>query len=189
MTIKLKIFSWEDLTFAQYLAVLRLNGNEADLLSIFTGIEASKIAKAKIEGIEAILASLDFMKEPPKFDKVPDKFMGLNMPKDITFKSLGPYIDCKDILSKQTTESLPDFLESYTKYCAIYVQAIKANWENYDYDEALKLIPEVMNQPAWEVVGLGNFFITKFYPLKKNTQTNSHQAPTRQKKSKRGTKS
>ena len=36
-------------------------------------------------------------------------FMGELMPKDITFQSLGPYIDCKNILGKIGTDNIVDF--------------------------------------------------------------------------------
>lgn len=163
--------SWNDLSFKDFVGLIDLTGNDADTIAFFTGVDKDTILKAKIEGLENILFHLEFLKEPPVFDKAPKLFLGAEIPEDITFKSLAPYVDCKNILS--TANGVKEFTEAYAKYCAIYVQAIKADWENYDYDKAMELVPEVMNQPASEVVGLGSFFIPKLLPSRKNTQDSS----------------
>jgi hypothetical protein len=181
--------SWDEVTFDQYVTLLKINSNEIQFLSTFTGVEADLIAKAKIKGLDSILSVLEFLKEPPKFDDKPDKFMGRQMPKDITFEALGPYIDCRTILYDVQAKGIPEFVEAYAKYCAIYLQAIDTDWAGYDHDKAMLLVPEVMQQPAGEVVGLGSFFITRLVILKKNTASPSPTKATPPKKLKRGMKS
>ena len=180
--------SWEDVTFDQYCALLRSTGNLADILPIFTGLDKDVILKAKIQGLDQLLAAIDFTKEKPVFDKTPEDILGTKLLKDITYEALAPYIDSKDILDG-LKDSVPDFTEAYAKYIAIYVQAVRDGWEGYDYEKAMLLVPEVMKLPAWEVVGVGAFFIIKLLRLKKDTVKAFRKADTPPKKSKRGTKS
>lgn len=170
---------WSEITFDQYIRIFNIK-NDADLLSIFTGVDTETILKAKIKGVEDILYHLDFLQEKPDWGKLPKTFMGVTIPKDITYHSLAPYID-----SKASMKSVSD----YAKVVAIYVQAVRADWDGYDFDKAMELVPEIMQQPASEVVGLGNFFIVKLWPLKKNTKANFPKEVSRPKKNKRVTKS
>lgn len=173
---------WEDLTFQQYVDLLTFKGDDVDMISMFTGVEREQLLKGKIKGLEPLLLALEFLQSEPGF-KAPTLFMGHHVP-DITFHSLGPYVDCRHIVSKMPAKDITEFVKSYAELCAIYVQSLR---EEYDNEKAMKLIPEIYNQPAWEVVGLGSFFITKFVPLKKNTQSNSPQTEPLQKKKKRVT--
>ena len=172
---------WDDVTFAQYLELLTPK-TDADLLAMFTGVDVDTIRKAKIKGVEDVFLQLEFLREPAKWDEVPKSFLGQLIPKDITFEALGPYADCRTIIGQTEGKDLKDFVEAYAKYCAIYVQAISTNWEGYDYDKAIEFVPEIMNQPAGEVVGLGSFFITKLLPVRRTTETTSPKKDTPLKK-------
>lgn len=180
---------WSEPPFGQYLELLKPGVNEIGVLSIFTGVDKETLSKAKIIGLDELLTAIEFLKIPPEFNKQPNTFMGVTMPKDITYQALGPYIDSKNILFSLPKNDIFALTESFAKYCAIYVQAVKSDWTGYDSEKALALVPEVENQPAWEVVGLGTVFITKLLPLKKNTETPSQKKATHRKKSRRGLKS
>lgn len=158
--------TWEEVTFDQFVKMLEVK-TDAETLSIFTGIDADIILKAKIKGVEDIFYHLEFLQTKPEWDSYPEEFLGVTMPKDITYHSLAPYVD-----SKASIKSVAD----YAKVVAIYLQAVKSNWDGYDFDKAMELVPEIMQQPAREVVGLGNFFIVKLFPLKTNTTANSPKA-------------
>jgi hypothetical protein len=190
VTVKKQIpSSWNDLTFEQYLNILKLTqGNEVDILSMLTGIEKDIILKAKITGLDDLLVVLDFMKTVPDFQRS-NKLLGRDMPEDITFHALAPYIDCRQILFEVQNKDVAEFTEAYARYCAIYCQAVDSDWTGYDHDKAMLLVPEVMQSPASEVVGWGSFFITKLLRLKNSTEKNSPEKVTPRKKSKRVTKS
>jgi hypothetical protein len=181
--------TWNEVTFEQYLKILKVNTNEAEFLSVFTEIEPETIKKAKIKGLENLLLALDFLKDAPDWTHKPEVFMGMPMPNDITFEALGPYIDCRSILFDVQAKGLPEFVEAYAKYCAIYLQAIDTDWTGYDHDKAMQYVREILKQPAGEVVGLGSFFISKFLTLKTNMQEKSPAKATPRKKSKRVMKS
>jgi hypothetical protein len=190
VTVKKQVKTdWNELTFEDYLNLFTLSGDLTDLLAYFIGIDKATLSKARISGLETILIALEFIQTPPTWERKPDMFMGEVMPKDITFQALAPYIDCRHILQQTAGKDLKEFVQEYPKYCAIYIQAIRSGWEGYDYDKALELVPEVMEQPAWEVVGLASFFIAKLTSTKNNTEKNSPQGATHRKKSKRGLKS
>lgn len=174
--------SWDDLTFSNYLWLLDFKGDNIDLISHFTDIPRETILKAKIEGVEALFVALEFLNETPDWSGKPQTFMGELMPEDITFNAIAPYQDCRQIMQEAKTDNLKEFISEYAKLCAIYVYAIRNNWEGYDYDKAMELVPEVMQQPAREVVGLGSFFIVKFSPLRKSINPSSLQEGTPQKK-------
>jgi hypothetical protein len=179
--------SWDELTFKEYTDIMGLK-TDIEILAYFLGLDTTVIRKARIKGLESVLVALEFLREPVKWEESPKEFLGVTIPKDITFEALGPYIDCKDILAEASNDLL-NFTKSYAKYCAIYVNAIKNNWEGYDYNQAMESLDEVMNQPAREVVGLGSFFITKLFPLKTSTTNPSQTKATALKKSKQVTKS
>jgi hypothetical protein len=173
--------TWKEITFDQYIKMIALKGNEVELISLFTGIDPKSIAKAKIQGLDQLMSAFEFMSTPPQWTEAPKEMLGVTIPKDITFQSLGPYIDCRHLI--QTASSDPaTFVESYAKFCAVYIQAAQSGWEGYDIDKAMSLVPEIIQLPAWEVVGLGSFFIVKFFPLTKNTKKASPTTATRPKK-------
>jgi len=179
--------TWNDVTFKQYLSFFDLDGKDESVLALFTGLDKDLIRRAKITGLETVLIALDFIKEAPEWSKTPELFCGHLMPKDITFEALAPYADCRDLIEK-STDDLKTFASNYAKIAAIYLYCVREGYENYDFDKAILLEDEVLNQPAWEVAGLGSFFITKFSPLKISTKKNSQTEGSLLRKLKRGTK-
>ncbi len=179
--------NWNDPTFKQYLGMFDLDGKDESVLALFTGLDKDLIRRAKITGLETVLTSLDFIKDAPEWTKTPELFCGHLMPKDITFEALAPYADCRDLIEK-STDDLKTFASNYAKICAIYLYCVRNGYENYDYDKAMELEEEVLNQPAWEVAGLGSFFITKFSPLKISTKKNCQTEDSLLKRLKQGTK-
>jgi hypothetical protein len=165
--------SWDDLTYQQYFDLLNFKGDDVDILCYFTGVDPEVFRKAKIEGLESVLSAVSFLHQVPDFSNRPYEFMGVKMPIDITFEALAPYLDARQLIQTITKDDLKTFYEIHAKLCAIYVHAVRNDWTGYDGGEAMKLVPEIMEQPAWEVVGLGNFFITKLFNLKTPTKKNS----------------
>jgi hypothetical protein len=180
--------SWDEVTFDQYLRLFKDDLDAADKISIFTDVDRDVILKAKITGAEQLFYALDFSKTEPIFDKMPDTILGVQIPKDITYHALGPFLDSLNIIIN-LKNSAEDWTLSLAKYVAIYVYAIQQDWHGYDYEKAMLLLPEIMKLPAREVAVAGSFFIIKLAKLNQNTEKTSPTKDTPRKKSKRGTKS
>jgi hypothetical protein len=165
--------SWDDLTFKQYYDLINFKGDDVDILCYFTGVDPEVFRKAKIEGLESVLSAVSFLHQVPDFSNRPYEFMGVKMPIDITFEALAPYLDARQLISTITKDDLKTFYDLHPKLCAIYVHAVRNDWTGYDGSKAMDLVPEVNEQPAWEVVGLGTFFINKLLTLKTPTKKNS----------------
>lgn len=182
--------SWEDLTFVQYVKILE---GEKNYIALFTGLDPETVNKAKIEGLEMIIQCLSFMKKAPDFSKPCDHVGPYQLPLnskgefDIQFESLAQFEDMKAVMIKVPENNMTEVIKSYAHYVAIYIQKLRDG--EYNNDSALKMVDEVYQMPAHEVIKAGSFFLVKLLNLLIGT-TNSSQ-PTNQnpKKSKPGSRS
>lgn len=146
--------TWDEVTFKQFLALLKCEDDMAKILSLFTGIDEDIINKAKIQNLEALINLLSFLKT--EIDLViPKTCMGYKIPKNLEFESIGQYQDLK---LEAATMSEKD-IDRYALFCAIYAT------NPYDFKEAEKKVEIFMNAPAREVVGIGNFTLLKLVEL------------------------
>ena len=145
--------SWDQVNFEQFLKLIKAGDDIAEILSIFTEVDADLLRKANIQNLEVIINLLSFLKtdfEPV----VPDKCLGYEIPKNLEFESIGQFQDLK-------LEAM-DMKEDITKYalfCSIYAT------KPYDFKEAEKRKDEFLKAPAPEVVGIGNFTLMKLVEL------------------------
>jgi len=176
------IDSWEKLNFEQYLRVLKVKNDMAELLSIITGIEYETIRTAKIQGLEALLYCAQFMNKTPV---VPDKVERVGKYKlpanfDVQFESLAQFEDMRKALEKAQTLDVHGFTAAYAEYVAIYLQKVRD--KDYDPVKAEEMVPDVLKMPALEVLAAGSFFYVKLTALLNGTPSNSRNTPPDRKK-------
>lgn len=177
--------SWEAMTFTQYLRVLKLEDDTVELLSIITGIDYETLKTAKIEGLNKLLYASQFLNTPPAFPDNPTHIGEFKLPLnskgifDIQFESLAQFEDMRHVMNS-VKEGVHAHTEAYATYCAFYLQKIRDG--DYDGDKALKMIPELMNYPASDIIVAGGFFFVRLQSLLNGTKSNSRSlAPSRKK--------
>jgi len=185
--------NWYDLTFDQYVKIMTPM-TRAEQIAMFSGVDAETVMKAKIEGLDMVLAALSFLDTPPKFDNVIVKIGKYNLPVNskkefnIQFESLEQFEDMRAIMLKPIegdviTQSI-EYAKTYAKYVAIYLQKIK--YIGYSMDKAITMLPEIYEMPAHEVIALGSFFFRKLLSLLSGTPKGSQNTTPNQKKKKPG---
>lgn len=177
--------SWESMTFSQYLRILNLKDDTAELLSIITGIPYETLKTAKIQGLDKLLYALQFLKNPPNFPEKPDHIGEFKLPLnskgifDIQFESLAQFEDMRDAMNKAHGD-IHRHTEAYATYCALYLQKIRDG--EYDSDKAFKMIPELMEYHASDIISAGGFFFVKLQSLLNGTPSNSQNTAPHRKK-------
>lgn len=161
--------SWTDLTFDQYLKIMVSTGGIIDIIALFTGIEPSVLKQAKISGMESIITTLAFLKEPHKFDSACNQAGKYSLPVNskgqfnIQLESLAQFEDMRSAMSKVETDDIVGYTKAYATYVSIYLQKIRDG--EYNSEKASDMIPEIMEMPAHEVITLGGFFFIKLLSL------------------------
>lgn len=184
--------NWHDLTFAQYLGIMQNKSGTLGYISIFTGIDIDTLKKAKIEGLDMIIQSLSFLRDTPKFEGNTEQIGKYKLPLnskgvfDVQLESLGQFEDMRAVMMSIPDKDLLAHTKAYVNYVAIYLQKIRDG--EYNPDEAVKMMPEVMSMPAHEIIITGSFFFLKLLNLLTGTHPNSQNTPQKSKKSKPGSK-
>lgn len=168
--------SWEAINFTQYLKVLKMKGEIAEIISIITGLDYEYLKKATIKGLDKLLYAAQFLNTTPDFNtaklthigeyKLPLNSKGFF---DVTFESLEQIEDLRNVMAK-LPEGIHAHTEAYATYCAIYVQKLRDG--DYDGDKAMQMIPEIMTYPASDVINAGSFFFVKLSSLLNGTPAN-----------------
>ena len=183
---------WEDLTFGQYVGVMENKTGTLGYISIFTGIDIETLKKAKIEGLDMIIQSLSFLRVTPKFEGTATNVGKYALPLnskgifDIQLESLGQFEDMRAIIMSIPDKDLVAHTKAYANYCAIYLQKLRDG--EYNPDEAIKMVQDVMNMPAHEVIKAGSFFFLKLLNLLTGMVHSSQNIPQKSKKYKLGSK-
>lgn len=179
--------SWDKMTFSQYLRVLKMPKNDMiEMFSIITGIEYETLKKAKIGGLPKLMFISRFLNEAPKFPETPTKIGKFKLPLnskgifDIQFESLEQFEDMRHIMNT-VKDGIYAHTEAYANYCAIYIQKLRDG--EYDGDKALKMVPDVMEYPASDVISAGGFFFVRLQTLLNGTVSNSQNSAPHRKKS------
>jgi hypothetical protein len=180
---------WEDLTFNQYCEIFKIGGDLLKLVSLVSGTDYEILKKAKIEGVEALVAALAFIKKPAVWTNPTLKCGPYTLPVNkngtynIQYESLGQFEDMRALMNRIRKESvLKDMQDITPDIVAIYLQKIRDG--EYSPDKAQAMIEEIKTYPAQEVVTLGSFFIVKLSNLLTGTPDNSQTTPQSLKKSK-----
>lgn len=145
--------SWKDVSFKQLLKLAQCK-TLTDKLSLFTGIEASTLSKAKINNLTQIIQILAFTEQSPEVDRVPKEIQGYKIPQDLEIESIGQFEDLKLEAAKIKSDDA-ESVEVYAMFCAIYVT------NPYDYEKAKELKETFLNAPCEEVMAVGNFTLLK----------------------------
>lgn len=178
--------SWSKMTFSQYLRTLKLKDDTIELISILTRIDYDYLKKAQIKGLESILLAGEFLKTAPKFPEKPTRIGKFKLPLnskgifDIQMESLAQFEDMRQVMNK-TKPDIHAHTEAYATYCALYLQKLRDG--EYDGETALKMIPELMEYPASDIITAGGFFFVKLRSLLYGTASNSPSTARHRRKS------
>lgn len=172
---------WDDLNFKQYAAIIKAESSTdyEHIFALMVDIDIEMLRNAKLIGFEKAIAALSFMKQPPEwkdhepFLTTPDggeRFKTYHLPEDITLETIAQYEDMKVLFKKAQDKAMPEYIDDYTKYCAIYCQPIRDG--QYDYGKAMAMASDFYQYRAREVVQVGNFFMVKLYALTNGIKVN-----------------
>lgn len=179
--------SWDKMTFAQYLRVLKMPKDDLiEAFSIITGIDYDTLKKAKIGGLPKLMYVSRFMNEAPKFPEKPTKIGKFKLPLnskgifDVQLESLAQFEDMRQVMNG-LQPTIYAHTEAYATYCALYLQKLRDG--EYDSDKAFKMVPELFQYPASDIISAGGFFFVRLQTLLNGTASNSPNTAPRQKKS------
>lgn len=160
---------WDDVTYLQYISLLRTRNKLTDYIHVFTGIPIETLENAIITNLESISMALSFLTITPHFDRT--KMVGpYVLPQDVTLKSVGQFEDLRALLAKlprkqpgevYTIEDNELIADLYLTACSIYVQKVKDG--KYDYTKVEAVKEELKSASCAEVIGTGAFFL--FRPM------------------------
>jgi hypothetical protein len=179
--------SWDDLTYGQYLQIIKINDDLLKLVSICSGTDYDILKKSNIYGLESVIEAMSFVKSPPVFPESITEIAGYSIPKNfnIQFESLAQFEDMRSIMMAKG-EDKNKVHEDFGMYVSLYLQKIRD--KEYDFEKAKAMREEVLNMPALKVLALGGFFLLKLVSLSNGIKANSQATNQNQKKSKQVTK-
>lgn len=153
---------WPQVKFKDFIQLT--DADETKALSIFTGIDEPTLKKAKITGLDKLIASISFLKSDVPVMQFPKKILGYDVPYDLGFEQWGQYIDLKTELDKGLKGM--DLIKQFPLFCAIYTM------KEYDFKVAESKVEDFNNAPCTEVMAVGNFTLMKLIALKNGTPNN-----------------
>jgi hypothetical protein len=152
--------TWDQVNYDQFLNLAQAGNDVAKILSVFTGIEAETIRKAKIHNFQAVYNLISFVWNTQlDTSRIPDTILGYKIPKKLEVETIAQFEDLK-IEAGTIKDGSRESLMAYCRMIAIYVT------NPYDSDKADQLAPYFLNASCQEVVALGNFTLMKLMPLK-----------------------
>jgi len=184
--------SWEDLTFSQYVSILKAK-SDLEYLSILSGIDYEIIRKAEIGGAEEVIIAMSFLQKLPVIPVSVNRVGPYPLPVnrngqfDIRLESLGQFEDMRQVMKKLPEKDIIAHTEAYAKYVAIYLQKIRD--KTYDPMKVAEMEEEIKGYNGYEVLSAGAFFFVKLLSLSNGTQITYPHIPPSQKKLKRALKS
>mgnify|MGYP003652354185 CR=1 FL=1 len=150
---------YEELKFSTFCNMAGAKNNPLAILSIILEMPESELKGARLQGLDIILKSMDFMKKEPILDEYPTKLGRFTIPKDIGAEFIEQYEDVKAEFKRvSATEDIKTINEAMAFYAAVYCQGTE---DVYDHDKAKELSKEIMNYPCVEVMSVGSFFLAK----------------------------
>lgn len=167
---------WEQVTFKQYLGLIKAGTDINEILSVFTGLDVSVLKKAIVKNLGAVTACLHFVNRPPVYG-LPVTIQGYKIPKNLETQSTAQFEDLKAILAKFKYPeegkqlSIDDHIFNYNLYPSIVAVYAIANEndkdpvKSYDYEYAEYIAPRFFNSPCTEVLAVGNFTRVRLHAL------------------------
>lgn len=177
---------WQDVTYAQYVALITTPPALVDHIALFTGIKKEILLRAELRNVESISLALAFLTISPKFHDKPTMLVGpYTLPEDVTLNSLGQFEDLRGLLAKMpkslaTREEQLQIADLYLEASAIYCQ--KIIYGEYDYTKVAEVKEELKRYSCMEVISTGAFFLFKPLNISKPTKTRSQNIRQRLKK-------
>lgn len=161
--------SWGNVTFQNYLDLLFCGDDYVKIIALFTGVEESILRAARIENLSLIISTLKFLSTPMKY-RIPDQILGHKIPKDLELQTIGQFEDLKSERLKFSDDKIAN-LRKYPLIVATYLI------DDYSWEAAEKLAPQLFNLSCQEVLAVGNFTLVKLIELRSNTSQTSLLAP------------
>lgn len=179
--------SWDDVTYGQYLQIIKIKDDLLKLVSICSGTDYEILKTANISGLESVIEAMSFVKSPPVFPESITEIGGYSIHKNfnIQFESLAQFEDMRSIMMAKSEEK-NKVHEDLGMYVLLYLQKIRD--KEYDFEKAKAMREEVLNMPALKVLALGGFFLLKLVSLSNGIKANSQATNPNPKKSKQVTK-
>lgn len=181
--------SWPEVTFSQWLQIIKMEEGIFNILAIFTGIPAELLAKMTIIGADKIVSALSFTSRKPEMPGYVDSVGPYKLPTNhdgkfnIQYESLGQFEDARMIYKTMEGDKIVD---GYGKLVAIYLQKLRDGV--YDSNKVTELELEIQSFPAIQVITAGSFFFLKLVSLSSGIPIVSLHTPQSQKKSKQASK-
>ena len=148
---------WEEVTFRQMLAHIKAK-DAADVLSVFTGIDAETLRSAKIQNLPTLLSCLSFLSTQKMDYVLPKEILGHKIKDNIEIEEIQRYADLEGII-KTFKDGDPKNLESYPLMVATYVV------NPYNFKDAENMASTFLDAPALEVLAVGNFMLVNIRVL------------------------
>lgn len=153
--------SWEQVTFRQSLGIVDAK-DTADILSVFLGLEAETLRKAKIINLNEALERISFLDTTNMPALLPTKINGYPIPKDLDFQTICRYEDLKRVAQKcipaKDEKVSAKHLENFVSLVGIYAMP---NYEDASLKEQEDFSKQFFNSPCGEVMAIGNFTLMK----------------------------
>lgn len=179
--------SWDDITYGQYLEIIKIKDDLLKLVSICSGLDYDFLKKATISGVESVIEAMSFVRSIPVLPEKVTEIGSYKLPVNskggfnIQFESLAQFEDMRSIMMANKT-SADDISDDFSSYVAIYLQKLRD--KEYDHEKAMAMKEDVLNMPALKVMALGGFFLARLLTLSIGTTASYPQAPKNLKKSK-----
>lgn len=174
--------SWDDLTFAQYLEILKPENDMTSYISILTGLDREYLNEAKVIGLELLIQTANFLTQPPKYELYYPQVGPHKLPStkgkefDIRFESLAQFEDMR-AFTRTIDGDVIKHTKAYGRYVAIYLQKIIDG--EYKPARVPEIEKEIQSYKACEVIAVGQFFFLKLLLLSTGTQkTSLHTSPS-----------
>ncbi len=150
--------SWHDINFQQFMDLVDCGTDTVKIVALFTGLDEQEIKRAEIHNLNAVIACLSFLNEPPQY-KTPSMISGYKIPADLESKSIAQYEDLKSILK--------GFREGENNSNYSFFPLIVATYavDPYDFNEAEKIKDIFLKAPCTEVLAVANFTLVRFRAL------------------------
>src|SRR3990167_447436 len=160
--------SYNELTLKQLVQLNEWDKKDIiKLIAILCNIDYDVLFNSRMLDIDTqILPLLEWVKEPRNYQQllVPKQITidgkQYDVPADIAVKTLGQKISLQLHLAQEQKEN-KDVIDCIPFALAVYFQP-EVTGRDYSEDEAIKLIPAIMNCKMLEAYPVGNFFLTNF---------------------------
>jgi hypothetical protein len=147
--------SWDEVTFGQFLKLVDAK-DYTQILSAVLDMPPEIIAKADFVGLRHVYRALKFVQTQAPVEQYPKKIGKYEIPKDISFQSVGQFEALRNEIIKAQGMDLHGQTKALAVYAAIYCQP--QNGDEFDIEKSYWLSESFMSYPCTEVMSAGSFF-------------------------------